>query len=286
MFEHSSGDLVKEVETLRKRLAQSERAVTRHKKAEERALQKAAELEQLLADRRREGPAPSVAGTEGWFAGLIHELKQPLTAIVNYIRACCHLVETGQIDSRDLRHALEQASLQADRAAELLRNLRRVSVPTARQPSPMEIADVIREAVHLLEGEFLAAKIQMETHFADTVAAIQADPLQIRLVLLNLLRNAIEAIERSKAGERSIRIAVEQRATEIEVAIRDTGEGLSLQAVHNLFEPFQTTQPQGTGIGLALCRAIVQAHGGRLWAKPHANRGTTFFFTLPKTPKL
>ena len=221
--------------------------MARHKKAEEIALKKVAELQQHLANR----------GADAWFTGLIHELKQPLTAMVNYTQICTQLVERGQTDSNDLRHAMEQASLQADRAAELVRNARRITMPTAMKPSPIRLGEVIREAVQLLEGELLAGKIQIECDLSETTE-IQADPMQIRLVLLNLLRNGIEAIERTSAGPRSIRVAVEPREAEVEVAIRDTGEGLSLQAVHNLFEPFRTTKPQGTGIGLALSRAIIR----------------------------
>ena len=212
---------------------------------------------------------------------MAHELKQPLTAILNYTQACSRLVQAGEVDVPELLNALEQVSQQAERAAELVQHLRRVAVPTKLQFSTVSIDAVIREALRLVEGELHNAKVELDLRFSESAPVIQVDPVQIRLVLLNLLRNAIEAMGKTPLKGRSIRIMTVHRATEVEVAVRDTGEGLSMTAVQNLFEPYQTTKPQGMGLGLALCRAIVQAHGGRIWAKPHADRGSTFYFTLP-----
>ena len=123
--------------------------------------------------------------------------------------------------------------------------------------------------------------VRVRFQFDPAVQMVLADKVQIQQVLLNLLRNAIEAMARTPHKGRLISIRTIHRANEVEVAVRDTGEGLSMAVVRNLFEPYQTTKPQGMGLGLALCRAIVQAHGGRIWAKPHAERGSTFYFTLP-----
>jgi two-component system, LuxR family, sensor kinase FixL len=278
MPEKSSSKLARELEELRKQLAQVERALAERMKAEQTDSQ-GRSAKSSRADRL----GPGSAQQDEWITGLVHELRQPLTAIANYAKACAAMVGAGQNDSAELLHGLEQVSLQADRAAELLGHARRLVMPGDMQRSSLSINDAIGEAMHLLEGEIRSANVQVELHLAEPPTLLSADPLQIRLVLLNLLRNAVEALESTAPAERSIAIKVQCKETEIEVAIRDRGAGLSLKTMRGLFEPFQTTKPQGMGIGLALSRAIVQAHGGRLWAKTHAGRGTTFFFTIPKT---
>ena len=281
MADKTPVELKREVATLRRQLAQCQRSLCRYKKAENEVRSKRSPSTPTKNLGQAERSAPEAPAEDERLAGLVHELRQPLTALVNYAAVCLDLVRTGQADNPDLRHGLEQALLQAERAAELLGNARRVACPTALRRCRLRIDDSIREAIQLLEGDLRTNNIKVDLNVADSLTEIQADPVQLRVVLLNLLRNAIEALA-GIAGERAIAISVRERAAEIEVAIRDTGVGLSLQAVHNLFEPFQTTKADGTGIGLALSRAIVQSHGGRLWAKPQSNRGTTFFFTLPK----
>ncbi len=289
-----------EVEVLRRRLAECERALAQQKQLEVASREKIAELRKLLGEERKQKggrkggharetkvkrttavAAVPVLSDDTWVASMAHELKQPLTAILNYTQACSRLVQAGEVDVPELVNALDQASQQAERAAELVQHLRRVAVPTKLQVSTVSIDAVIREAVRLVEGELQNAKVELELRFSESAPVVQADPVQIRLVLLNLLRNAIEAMAKSPAKGRVITVRTIHRSADVEVAVRDTGEGLSVDVVRNLFEPYQTTKPQGMGLGLTLCRAIVQAHGGRIWAKPHAERGSTFYFTLP-----
>ena len=300
----SEYELETEVAALRKRLAHCEKAVKRHQLAEEKARNEITKLRALLLETRNKQASPgqkkrdSVAGPskisgrtdsgvssvawsgqDTWIATIAHELKQPLTAIVNYTHACARLLESGQEERTEMLHALEQATRQAERAADMIQQLRRVASPGQARTAPMQMGPLCQEALLLLESELKAAQVQVELEIPDMLPAIRADAFQIRLVLLNLLRNAIEALAKSKL--RLIRIAACKRDAEIEMSIRDTGGGLSLAMVHNLFEPHQTTKPDGMGLGLALCRAIVQEHGGRIWAKAHGSRGVTFYFTLP-----
>jgi signal transduction histidine kinase len=286
--------LAAEANSLRKRLAQCERALERHKSALAKARTETVNLRALLAELRKQHPkalrrsasqrfgdAESVAwgSHDAWVSMIAHELKQPLTAVINYTRACGRLLESGRADTTELLRALEQSANQAERAADMVQQLRRVAVPGKLQTSPVHIGNLCGEALGLLEKELHLANVETQVRVPDGLTTILADPFQIRLVLLNLLRNAIHSLGRSP--ERLLRISVQQDAREVAVSVFDTGEGLSLAMVRSLFEPYQTTKPDGMGLGLALCRAIVQAHGGRIWAKSQRPRGTTFTFTLP-----
>ena len=239
-----------ELETLRRRLAECEHALARQKQTEVASREKIAELRKLLGDERKQKGHRKPTGSRSaretkvkrsttlaidsglsqdtWVASMAHELKQPLTAILNYTQACSRLVQAGEVDIPELLNALEQASQQAERAAELVQHLRRVAVPTKLQFSMLDIDVVIREALRLVEGELHNAKVELDLRFSESAPVIQADPVQIRLVLLNLLRNAIEAMEKTSPKGRSITIRTIHRATEVEVAVRDNGEGLSL----------------------------------------------------------
>ena len=222
-----------------------------------------------------------VLSDDTWVASMAHELKQPLTAILNYTQACSRLVQAGEVDVPELVNALDQASQQAERAAELVQHLRRGG--RADKTAGLYRLHRCRDTRGGAAGRRRAAKRQggAGAAFLGTAPVVQADPVQIRLVLLNLLRNAIEAMAKSLPRDASSPSARFTARRMSRWPWRDTGEGLSVDVVRNLFEPYQTTKPQGMGLGLTLCRAIVQAHGGRIWAKPHAERGSTFYFTLP-----
>lgn len=223
-----------------------------------------------------------LGSSEAWIASLGHELKQPLTAIANYANACIRLVEAGTMETADLLHALEQTAQQAERAAELIHRLRNLGAPEALQCASVQINDLVKEALDLLDEDVRVGKVQVDLHLGKDVPSVQMDWIQMGQVLINLIRNALEALENQPPQERRISIASRCAGTDVEVAICDTGPGLSVEMVERLFEPFQTTKPEGMGLGLALSRAIVQAHGGRLWFKPNAGQGTTFLFTLPR----
>lgn len=220
--------------------------------------------------------------SETWVASLVHELKQPLTAIANYASAGRALLESGQFDKADLIHALEQTAHQAERSGQLIKRLRHLGRAGQLQRESVQLIKLVQEALQLLEKEFRQAQVRVDFHPSEGIPAVTIDRMQVEQVLLNLLRNAIDALEKTPPLERVIGISLTVKDVEIEIAVSDNGEGLPLELVHRLFEPFQTTKPEGMGLGLALCRAIVQSHGGRLWVTPNADRGTSFHFTLPR----
>ena len=123
--------------------------------------------------------------------------------------------------------------------------------------------------------------VSVQTRFANGLRLVEGDRVQLQQVILNLILNAVEAIEAVEMGPRELLISTQQDGTEIAVAVRDTGPGIDPKQLERVFEAFYTTKPSGTGMGLSICRSIIDAHGGRLWAEPNEPRGAVFQFTLP-----
>lgn len=219
----------------------------------------------------------------GAMAGVLaHELDQPLTAIGNYVRGIRRAIASPAGQSvKDLDDALRAAEKSADYAAEIVRRLheRATRDDVAMKPESLSaaIADVVQLASASLPGG--SAPIVEVDPAADRV---MADRVQIEQVLLNLLRNAREAMD--EAGQREpIRIEVLKSGNEALVRVSDTANGIDDAAKQLIFVPFATSKPKGMGVGLPVCRTIVEAHGGRLWVEDNKPRGTAFCFTLPLT---
>jgi PAS domain S-box-containing protein len=215
---------------------------------------------------------------------IAHELNQPLTAIVNYSRGAIRRLRSGQGPLDQVIDSLEAASSEADRAAQIIRNIRNV---VRKQPTPRERRDVN----DLVQGVFAYAYIQAELRrqairssvsLAGGLPQIEVVPIEIEQVILNLARNAIEAM--AGASGRAKELAVVTRrggGNTVEVAVSDAGPGLPPRDAGDVFDPFVTTKPEGLGMGLAISRSIVEAHGGRIWVERTSAHGTTFVFSLP-----
>jgi polar amino acid transport system substrate-binding protein len=210
---------------------------------------------------------------------LAHELNQPLAAVTNYLRAAKLLVERE--DLAKLTNALDRAGEQTMRAGQIIQRLRAFVKKGETERRVEDIRTTIEEARTLAEadgGERGSLEISAEPGLPSALI----DKVQIQQVLLNLIRNAFEAMAESPRRE----IVVSAFATEgegdmIEVRVADTGPGLSPQVREKLFQPFTTTKAHGMGVGLSICRSIVEAHGGKLWATDNPGGGTLFCFTLP-----
>ncbi len=214
---------------------------------------------------------------------LAHELNQPLSSVRNYVRAIQRLLERPKIDRKRVRHVIMQAVTQIDSASSLIQQTRRF---LRRGEVPMERADlrqIIVTSLELLRPELRKTAITLRTEMPDYVPAVSANAIQIQQVLLNLLRNAKEAIIESDGFRREINIAVStgRRPGFVEIAVSDTGGGIAPEARQNLFRPFFTSKQEGLGLGLALCSSIVSAHGGELWLDEQSASVTRFVFTLP-----
>jgi C4-dicarboxylate-specific signal transduction histidine kinase len=215
-------------------------------------------------------------------SGLAHELNQPLCAIANYADGCQQMMRKEAVDYAKLTDATEQIAKQTERAGEIIRRLKDLVRKREPRQSTVNINDIVREVIEIEQTEANQGGIAIQTKLAEDVSLILADKIQVEQVVLNLVRNAFEAMADSPAGRRKLTIQTSAAGSDaIEVAVRDTGKGLSAENSEQIFDSFFSTKADGLGIGLSLSRSIIEAHGGRLWAEPNPDCGATFLFTLP-----
>ncbi len=212
---------------------------------------------------------------------LAHEINQPLFAIVNYAKGCVRRLRSGSGDTSEILEAMEIVASQAERAGEIVRRLRafvRKEEPVRR---PVDVSDVVKESVALEEFEMTQNGVRLDLDLDGSLPRVLADTIQIEQVLLNLMRNAVEAMLNEPVRDRAMSISTAMGdSSSVIITVRDAGRGISEDIAKRVFESFFTTKPRGMGLGLAISRSIVEAHGGRLWFEP-LPKGTAFRFTLP-----
>jgi len=192
------------------------------------------------------------------------------------------MVRTETPDSGKLEGAIEAIAAQADRAGEIIRRIRNLVTKRELEQSTVNLNDIVREIVEMEKAEASQNNITVQTELAEDMPLVLADKIEIEQVVLNLVRNAFDAMSDTAVGERKLTIRTSRlRSDSIELAVCDTGQGLPAEDAEKLFDSFFTTKPDGLGIGLSLSRSIIKAHGGRLWAEPNPDCGATFRFTLP-----
>ena len=219
-------------------------------------------------------------------SGLAHELNQPLTAIVTYTQGSLRLLRAGKSSGPELERIMEQVAAQAERAGGIIRRLRSFIRKQETRRVNVGINSLILEAIEFAEHDIRAANVTVNTQLDKDLPDVKADPIQVEQVVLNLIRNCIDAMQTIAAPDRKIFIvtSLSERGA-IETSIRDVGPGLSTEARDRIFEPFFTTKPDGIGMGLAISRSIIESHGGRLWHAPDSQEtGCTVCFTLPQSP--
>jgi two-component system, LuxR family, sensor kinase FixL len=214
-------------------------------------------------------------------AALAHELNQPLTAIMNYVKAARRTL-TGADDPRvaKAQELIDKAADQTARAGKIIRHLRDFIEKRETVRSREDLNQIAEEALAL--GFIGAAdlNVKIRTELTAKLPPVLIDKVQIQQVIINLVRNSIEAMQ--SAVRRELSVTTRKLDGELlEVAVADTGPGLSAEVSSRLFQPFITTKEKGMGIGLTICQSIVEAHGGRIWASPREEGGVIFHFTLP-----
>ena len=210
---------------------------------------------------------------------LAHELNQPLTAIVSYLTSARrHLRQGASQDAAVLAVALDGASEQARRAAQIVRHLRSFVSKNKSGYEQATISTVIMEISELLLIAARQADVRVDFRL-EPDTEVWGDRVQIQQVVFNLMRNAIEAMTGSPRRELSV--STVRLDDHVRICVADTGPGLDPQVAARLFEPFVTTKPDGMGVGLSICRTIIEQHGGTLWLEPIADGGAAFHFTLP-----
>lgn len=257
--------------------------ITHAREAEEASRAEQRRLKDRLRELQNELAHASRLSTAGELSSIIaHELNQPLAAIVNFSGACIELLRQPDAGVDDLVPYLKSSNLEARRAGEVLARLRGFVQRRDPHRTPLRIDDVLRETLPLVRGEAKLAGVTIELDLAESLPDVLVDRIQIQQVVVNLVRNAIEAIADSSCEERSVRIETAiGRAGEVEVLVRDTGPGLSDEARARLFEPFYTTKSDGMGLGLSICTTIIEMHGGSLVAESDDLGRTVLCFRLP-----
>jgi PAS domain S-box-containing protein len=210
-------------------------------------------------------------------SSLAHELNQPLTAIANYSMGAVAMVKSGNAKMETLRPALEKAASQAQRAGKIISRIRDFVKRSEPRRQAIQIQTVMDNAISLAEIHSRKRQVAISHKVPENLPDVFADPILIEQVLLNLLKNGLESMEHSAVE--TLVVAVTLHDNQIEVAVTDRGHGLS--DPERLFEPFFSTKSEGLGMGLNICRTIIESHHGRLWAVSNPEGGTTFRFTLP-----
>lgn len=213
--------------------------------------------------------------------GLAHELNQPLAAISNYAASCAQAMagRTPGSDEKVLSW-IEKIATNTDRAGQMIRRLRSFTRKSEPRRSTVEVNELIDEVIDLLEAETRLQNIRVRWESAAPIHAT-VDRVQVQQVLVNLLRNAYEAMIDNAPEERHVVIATSLSRSKVEISVEDAGEGIAAENIERVFDAFFTSKPNGVGIGLAISRSIVEDHGGRLWVNSNPDRGVTFRFTLP-----
>jgi two-component system sensor kinase FixL len=221
-------------------------------------------------------------------AGISHELNQPLAAIANYSQACVRFLRRPEPDMPEISGALEQISVQALRAGEIIRRIRSLVRNEDVRREAQDINELIREVHALLATDARVHDGRLELDLAPTLPKVTVDGVQIQQVLMNLVHNAFEAHgpdgNRMAADLTGFEVRIATRPTDagdIEVSVSDLGPGLVGEVEQKIFEPFFTTKPTGTGLGLAISRSIIKAHEARLGYRANQPRGACFYFVLP-----
>jgi two-component system sensor kinase FixL len=211
-------------------------------------------------------------------ATLAHELNQPLTAVVNYFQASRRLLAGEPPDLARLAEAVERGAEQALRAGQIIRRLRDFVARGETDKHVENVAKLVEEASALALVGAKEHGVKVRFNLKAQANYVLVDKIQIQQVLLNLMRNAIEAMEGS--DRRELELATTGRGEFVEFSVADTGPGLAPEVAGQLFQPFVSTKHQGMGVGLSICRTIVESHGGRLWTTPNPGGGTVFRFTV------
>lgn len=218
-------------------------------------------------------------------ASISHEVNQPLAAVVTNADACLMWLSSNPPNLEEARTAVECIAQQGTRASDVVRHIRAMFTKGAPERTKVQLNDLIREVVILVEGAALRNQVALHTELAADLPDTLGDRVQLQQVIVNLVLNGIEAM--SDVSGRPRRLVVSSRmqsADEVLVAVRDSGIGISSKDEKRIFDPFFTTKAQGMGMGLAISHSIIEAHGGRLWAAGNIDHGATVQFTLPINP--
>jgi PAS domain S-box-containing protein len=217
-------------------------------------------------------------------ASIAHEVNQPIAAAVTYGLAARRFLSAEPPNLREVDDALSLIIREGNRAGEVVRRIRALIKKAPARKDAIEINDAILEVIALTRTEAANNSVSVRTQLAEDLPRVQGDRVQLQQVLLNLIINAIEAMRDVGEGKRELLISSHNEPDAVSVEVRDSGPGFALTALERVFEAFYTTKPGGLGLGLSICRSIIETHNGQLWASPNVPRGAIFRFTAPAHP--
>ena len=238
---------------------------------------------QEVQDLRRELARVDRVNMLGQLASaLAHELSQPLGAILRNAEAAELFLKMSPPDLEEIMAILGDIRKDDQRAGQVIDRMRSLMRKRVVEPQTLEVSPLVEDVISLVRADALTRQITIQAKIPENLSPVCVDRVQFQQVLLNLLLNAMDAITGASQGERNITVTAHgEGANLVEITVRDTGPGVPTDRLEKLFEPFFTTKPQGLGVGLAICRSILEAQGGRIWAENHANGGAFFHVTLP-----
>jgi C4-dicarboxylate-specific signal transduction histidine kinase len=247
------------------------RDTTERKRAEQER-EKLRQLEDDLAHINRVSMLGEMA------ASLAHEIKQPIAAAITSANSCIEWLRHEPPNLDRARAAANKVDRYGNRASEIIDRIRSLYKKSPSQRKLVDVNQIIHEMLTLLKGEADRCSVAMRTELAAELPKVRAERVQLQQVFMNLMLNAIEAMQ-VEGGE--VTVKSQLRDSQLLLSVSDTGVGLPTEKMEQIFSAFFTTKSQGSGMGLAISRSIVESHGGRLWATANDGRGATFHFTLP-----
>jgi C4-dicarboxylate-specific signal transduction histidine kinase len=219
-------------------------------------------------------------------ASIAHEINQPLGAIVTNGDACLLWLANDRPNLDEARRAVKRIVGEGQRAGDIIRSVHALAGKSGPEMTQLDINDAIREVLILMRSELHRHDVSLETALFGGLEPIMGDRVQLQQVILNLIMNGIEAMSMVMDQPRVLRVRSQiDGPGNVLIAVEDSGPGLAPETMDRLFDAFYTTKPDGLGMGLSICRSIVDAHGGRLWASPRSPRGALFQFTVPTAAK-
>jgi C4-dicarboxylate-specific signal transduction histidine kinase len=215
-------------------------------------------------------------------ASIAHEVNQPLAGVVANAEAGRRWLDRGIPDLEAVGRSFEWIINDGNRASEVIRRIRALAKKTDIEKVPLDISDLVKEVIALMQRELISHQVSLRMEFAPTLPIILGDRVQLQQVIINLLMNSFEAMQSVTDRPRELVIRSGQDdAHGVLLSVTDCGVGIPAENADRLFDPFFTTKSSGMGMGLSICRSIMEAHGGRLWATANVPHGTTFQLTLP-----
>lgn len=214
---------------------------------------------------------------------LAHELNQPLSAISSYATGCLNMLESGSGAQGDVIEALRKAVAQAQRAGQVIRRVHEFVRRREPQQEPCQLNDIVEDAIGLMEPAAHQRAVRLQLDLAAGLSAVQVDKVMIEQMLLNLMRNGMDAMTDTAPDQRVLTIATAAHEGGVRITVADRGSGISQDVATHLYEPFFSTKQEGMGMGLSICRSIAELHHGRLWFEPRQDGGTLFHLWLPQS---